>query len=91
MFKTRRFQLAKRGAPTNNPGGEWFKINFGGSEKNAKIAGNDNKILFNDGPSNEEQETLLRKTGAQVGRLLEGGTDLMVAPAKWLVHMQENW
>ena len=91
IFNTRTFQPAKRDAPTNNPGGEWFKTNFGGNEKNAKIAGNDNKIIFNGGSSKEEQETLLRKTGAQVGRLLEGGTDLVVAPAKWLAHMQENW
>ena len=37
------------------------------------------------------QETLLRKVGHEVGRVIESGADLASVPAKWIGHMQENW
>ncbi|CAF5200543.1 unnamed protein product, partial [Rotaria magnacalcarata] len=58
-----------------------FRINFGGLEKNPQITGNDNKVSYGDGASREQQTTLLRKAGDQAGRILEGGTDVVIAPA----------
>lgn len=84
MFNTRRLQLVKRGIIG-------VKNNIGGKENNVNIDGTNNKIMLSNAPQEEQDETLLRKTGTQVGRLLEGGTDIIVAPAKWLNHMQENW
>ncbi|CAF3273736.1 unnamed protein product [Rotaria socialis] len=68
-----------------------LKINLGGLEKNPQISGTNNKVSYGDGASREQQTTLLRKAGDQAGRILEGGTDVVIAPAKWLAHMQENW
>lgn len=84
MFNPRRLNLSKRAL---------LKVNFGGRESNPYIAGDRNQITFNASPQQqaEDEETLLRKAGTQVGKILEGGTDLVIAPAKWLVHMQENW
>ncbi|CAF4284864.1 unnamed protein product, partial [Rotaria magnacalcarata] len=67
-----------------------LKINLGGLEKNPQISGTNNKVSYGDGASREQQKTLLRKAGDQAGRILEGGTDVVIAPAKWLAHMQEN-
>ncbi len=67
------------------------RLNLGGSENNPKIIGNGNAVHFGTGHEKEEDKTLLRKAGTQVGRILEGGTDIVVSPAKWLAHMQENW
>ncbi|CAF4060280.1 unnamed protein product [Rotaria magnacalcarata] len=64
-----------------------FRINFGGLEKNPQISGTDNKVSCGDGASREQQTTLLRKAGDQAGRILEGETDVVIAPAKWLVNM----
>ena len=84
MFNTRRLQMVKRGVFE-------FRNNVGGKETNVQIDGTSNSIMLGNTPQKEEDETLLQKTGTQVGRLLEGGTDIVVAPAKWLNHMQENW
>lgn len=82
---------ATQGAQTNSPGSDWLKTNFGGEEKIVKVAGNNNQVTFHGKRSDDEESTLLRKASAQVGRILEGGTDIVVSPAKWLNHMQENW
>jgi hypothetical protein len=80
MFNVRRYSRVKR----------LFKWNIGGQETNHLIQGNDNVVT--NGDSNKPgEETLLRKAGSQVGKVLQGGTDLVVAPAKWLAHMQDNW
>ncbi|CAF4262950.1 unnamed protein product [Rotaria magnacalcarata] len=70
-----------------------LKVNIGGHEKNTNhyINGNDNNLNFDSEESQEEQLTLLRKAGQQAGRILEGGTDVAMAPVKWLAHMQDNW
>ncbi|CAF1615749.1 unnamed protein product [Rotaria magnacalcarata] len=68
-----------------------IKVNLGGLEKNPQITGSDNKVFYGDGAGREEQTTLLRKAGDHAGRILEGGTDVVIAPVKWLAHMQENW
>ncbi|CAM4843652.1 unnamed protein product [Rotaria magnacalcarata] len=60
-------------------------------KKNPQITGSDNKVFYGDGAGREEQTTLLRKAGDHAGRILEGGTDVVIAPVKWLAHMQENW
>jgi hypothetical protein len=84
MFNTSRVQLVKR---------ELLKMNIGGRETNPHVIGDRNHISFNTGSRKEEdgEETLLRKTGTEIGRILEGGTNVVLAPAKWLSHMQENW
>ncbi|CAF3628474.1 unnamed protein product [Rotaria socialis] len=68
-----------------------FRINFGGLEKNPQISRTDNKVTYGNEASPEQQTTLLRKAGDQAGRILEGGADVVIAPAKCLAHMQENW
>lgn len=65
--------------------------NIGGHENHQKVHGNENQINIGVEPSRVGQETLLRKAGHQLGRVLEGGSDLLVAPAKWINHMQSNW
>jgi hypothetical protein len=70
---------------------ELFKVNIGEHESNPQIAGNNNKVLTAADLEKGEPSTLLRKAGDQVGKILEGGTSIVVAPAKWLAHMQENW
>lgn len=84
MFNARRLPLVKRGILE-------FTNNIGGKETNVNIDGTNNKIMLGPSSQKEEEETLLKKTGTQVGRLLEGGTDIVVAPAKWLNHMLDNW
>ena len=68
-----------------------FQSNVGGSESNPSIQGNDNQITYGAGTKSEEPVTLVQKAGHQVGRILEGGTEIVTAPAKWLGHMQDNW
>jgi hypothetical protein len=68
-----------------------FRWNLGGHESNNIISGNNDKMVVNNGPKKVDEETLARKAGHQIGRVLEGGADLVVAPAKWIAHMQENW
>ena len=68
-----------------------LKANIGGQEQNPKIHGNNNKVMFGSAADAEAQLTLLRKAGQQVGKILEGGTDVVLAPAKWLAHMQDSW
>lgn len=72
---------------------ELLRVNLGGHETNpnAYIKGNENKVIFGGGDDQDLQLTLLRKAGHQAGRLLEGGTDVAMAPAKWIKDMQENW
>ncbi|CAF3167299.1 unnamed protein product [Rotaria socialis] len=48
-------------------------------------------VTYGNEASPEQQTTLLRKAGDQAGRILEGGADVVIAPAKCLAHMQENW
>ncbi|CAF3682292.1 unnamed protein product, partial [Rotaria socialis] len=61
-----------------------FRINFGGLEKNPQISRTDNKVTYGNEASPEQQTTLLRKAGDQAGRILEGGADVVIAPAKCL-------
>lgn len=81
-FNTHSIKRAKR---------QLFKFNLGGSEHVPRIDGNQNQINYHGGPKTLEEPTLLRHTGDQVRKLIEGGTDVVLAPAKWLAHMQENW
>ncbi|UJR18804.1 hypothetical protein I4U23_005710 [Adineta vaga] len=67
-----------------------WKTNIGGHETNPSVSGNQNTININKLPSVDET-TLLQKTGGQLGEMVEGVKDLVIAPAKWLHHMQENW
>jgi hypothetical protein len=82
MLNTRRLSHVKR---------ELFKLNIGGHESNPQINGANNQVLSVGEPEKGEPSTLLRKAGNQVGKILEGGTNIVIAPAKWLAHMQENW
>lgn len=67
-------------------------FNFGGSDKSQSIKGNHNKVFApTENPATEGQETLLRKTGHQVGRIIESGADLATAPAQWLKSVIDNW
>ena len=70
-------------------------FNFGGAESNVEnkptILGENNNINIGIDPSKIPQETLVRKVGHEVGRVLESGADLVTAPVKWMNHMQENW
>jgi hypothetical protein len=68
-----------------------IKINFGGHENNPSIGGSNNKVVLPGEQEHEEQSTLLRKAGHQVGKIIVGGTDIATAPAKWLNHMMDNW
>ena len=65
--------------------------NFGGQEQSNVIQGNNNHFTATHASKTQSDETLLRKAGAQLGRVIEGGTDLVISPAKWLGYMQENW
>ncbi|CAF1023490.1 unnamed protein product [Adineta steineri] len=82
MFITNYVLRAKR---------ELIKTNLGGHETNAHVAGDDNKINFYGKPESPEETTLIRKAGDQVSKILEGGTSIVVAPAKWLANIQDNW
>ena len=64
---------------------------FGSHEQHNSIQGSNNKLEVNSGISKPGQETLIRKAGHEIGRVLEGGTDVLTAPAKWINHMQDNW
>lgn len=67
-------------------------FNFGGADNSQNIEGDRNSIFGStQSPANVGQETLIRKTAHQIGRLLEGGTDVITSPVRWLAHMQENW
>ena len=68
-----------------------MKFNLGGHESNANIKGNENKVAFGGEMGANGQRTLLRKAGHEIGKILEGGVDIVISPAKWLAHMQENW
>lgn len=68
-----------------------FSVNLGGSEHKPQIDGNNNQISYFADPKKLEEPTVVQHTGAQVKKLIEGGTDLILTPAKWLAHMQENW
>ena len=70
---------------------QFMKWNVGGHETNPSITGSNNHVFLPSTPDIKEQETLLRKAGDQVGKLLEGGASVALAPAKWLSHMQDNW
>jgi hypothetical protein len=65
--------------------------NFGRNENNPRVDGDLNQISIGVGPAKVGQETLLRKSGHQLGRGLEGGSDFLVAPTKWINHMQDIW
>ncbi|CAF2057506.1 unnamed protein product [Rotaria magnacalcarata] len=68
-----------------------LRFNLGGQEQNPDISGDNNKVMFGSAADAKMKLTLLRKAGHQAGRILEGGTDIVVAPARWLTYMQENW
>ena len=65
-------------------------FNFGGYDSANKIYGDKNAIQTVTDRTIAGQETLIRKAGHQVGRVLEGGADLATASAKWLSHIHEN-
>jgi hypothetical protein len=71
----------------------WLDLNLGGTKTvhNPVVNGNDNNVVFDGQTQREAKATLLQKAGNQLGRVLESGTDIIIAPAKWLSHMQENW
>ncbi|CAF3091563.1 unnamed protein product [Rotaria socialis] len=66
-------------------------FSIGGSENNPTITGTQNVVSIGTDSSSSGQETLIRKAGHQIGRVFEGGADLVTAPVRWLTHMQENW
>lgn len=82
MYNSARRTLVKR---------EFLRWNIGGQESNNIIKGNNNKFSMATRSKYPEDETLLRRTGHEIGRVVQGGADLVVAPAKFLVHIQENW
>ena len=73
MLKTRRRSIVTRSL---------FKSNIGGSESNPYIQGNANQISYDGAAKLEEPATLLQKAGLQVGRILEGGTEIVTAPSR---------
>ena len=75
----------------NNIKRSLFRWNLGGQENNNVVEGNNNKMNVPPSPSQPNRETLLRKTGTEIQKVLEGGADVLVAPSKWLSHMQEYW
>lgn len=67
-------------------------FNFGGVDHSQKIEGDKNHVFAStQSPTNVGQETLIRKTAHQIGRIFEGGADVITSPARWLANMQENW
>jgi hypothetical protein len=66
-------------------------INFGGHEDNKQFSVRDNSPIIIGDSVPPAGQTWLRFAGKQAGRLLEGSTDIVTAPAKWLSHMQDNW
>ncbi|CAF1266602.1 unnamed protein product [Rotaria magnacalcarata] len=68
-----------------------LRFNLGGQEQNPDISGHKNQVMYGSAADSEMKLTLLRKAGHQAGRILEGGTDIVVASARWLTYMQENW
>lgn len=80
-YNTRRFSLVKR---------QLFKSSIGGNEHNPQITGDRNQINFH-GPPREGESTAVQQTFGEAGKLLKAGTNLIIAPIKWLEHMQENW
>jgi hypothetical protein len=70
-------------------------LNFGSAETNVDnkpiISGEYNNVNIGVDPSKMGQETLMRKVGHEVGKVIEGGADLVTTPVKWIGHMQENW
>jgi hypothetical protein len=82
MFHNRGSKHSKR---------DLFRWNLGGEEQNNVITGNQNDLHVEGSSGNENGQTLVRKAGHQIGKVFEGGADLIIAPAKWLAHMQENW
>ncbi|CAF0899949.1 unnamed protein product [Adineta ricciae] len=81
IFHLRKFRHNKRAA---------IRWNIGGHEQNTVISGANNSLRTTN-PVDSNDETLLRKFGSQLGRMLQGGTDIVISPAKWLSHMQDNW
>lgn len=81
MFHIRNLKRSSRAA---------IRWNLGGHEQNTLISGNHNSMGTMN-PLDTNDETLLRKIGHQFGRVFEGSTDLVLSPAKWLSHMQDNW
>lgn len=82
MYNSARRIIVKR---------EFLRFNLGGEESNNIIKGNNNNFSMVTRSKNPEDETLLRRTGHEIGRVLQGGADLAVAPAKFLANIQENW
>jgi cell division GTPase FtsZ len=82
MFTVSRPHHAKRSL---------LRWNFGGQEVNHVIEGDNNNLSSYADSKKPGQDTLIRKAGNEIGRVLEGATDVVVAPAKWLSHMQDNW
>jgi hypothetical protein len=66
-------------------------LNFGGQEDNKHFHVRDNSPIFLGDSMPLVGDTWLRHTGKQVGRVLEGTTDLVTSPVKWLSHMQDYW
>ena len=68
-----------------------IRFNLGGQEQNPDISGHKNQVMYGSAADSEMKLTLLRKAGHQAGRIIEGGIDVVIAPVRWLMHMQENW
>ena len=66
-------------------------FNFGGSENNPDVRGSNNIVHIGLDPRRIGEETLVRKIGQQIGRLVESTVDIASAPSRWLTHMQDNW
>lgn len=81
MYNTRHIALIKR---------QLFKASIGGIEHNPQITGNDNHLNIHGQPKQQET-TLVHQTVDEAGKILKAGTNLIIAPIKWIEHMQENW
>jgi hypothetical protein len=66
-------------------------INIGGHEDNRNYEARDNSPIIIGDTMAPLGDTWLRFAGKQAGRVLEGTTDILTSPAKWLAHMQDYW
>jgi hypothetical protein len=80
---TRKHSLVKR----QNNILRFLKINLGGKENNPEISGSHNKVIMDGSKDKDEEATLLLKAGHQVSRIMDGTTDVIVAPAKYFLHI----
>ncbi|CAF2233757.1 unnamed protein product [Rotaria magnacalcarata] len=60
-----------------------LRFNLGGQEQNPDISGHKNQVMYGSAADSEMKLTLLRKVGHQAGRILKGGTDVVIAPVTY--------